>query len=90
MENNNTLLKQADFEKIATEGDKIYNNIKQQYEPGKNGQFLAIEIESKDIFLAPTSAEAVSKAKEKHTDKIFYIVKIGYGVAETLAMIYSK
>jgi len=79
------LIKNADIEKIAREGAKIYEGVKLQYEPKENGKYLAIDIDSKDIYLADDSIEAVEIAKKEHPDKIFYVVKIGFDYAETLA-----
>lgn len=79
------LIKQADIQKIAEEGSKIYDDVKVKYEPQDNGKFLAIDIESKDIFLGNTSSEAVELARKAHPNKVFYVVKIGHSVAETLA-----
>lgn len=83
--NGEELIKQADIQKIATEGAKIYEGIKPQYEPAKNGKFLAIDIESKDTFVGNTSSEAVELARKAHPNKVFYVVKIGFSAAETLA-----
>jgi hypothetical protein len=79
------LLKTADLQKIATEGVNIYTEIKSKYEPDHKGEFLAIEIESKKVYLAPTSAEAVVKARIENPDKVFFVMKIGFDAAETMA-----
>lgn len=83
--NNNDLIKKADIQKIAEAGAKIYETIKLKYEPTQNGKFLAIDIESKDAFIASTSSEAVELARKAHSNKVFYVVKIGFSAAETLA-----
>jgi hypothetical protein len=79
------LLKNADIERVAKEGALIYQSVKSKYEPTSTGQFLAIDIESRDQYLAPTSAEAVIKARAAHPNKVFYVVKVGFDAAETLA-----
>jgi hypothetical protein len=84
------LIKNADIDKIAEEGQKIYDKIKIKYEPKHNGEFLAIEIESRQVYLGKTSAEAVEVARLKHKNKVFYVVKIGYTVAETLAGLFKE
>jgi hypothetical protein len=90
MPNREDLIKNADLEKIAKEGQKIYDKIKIKYEPEHNGEFLAIEIESGEIFIGKTSAEAVEIARKKHDDKVFFVVKIGYAVAETMASLIEE
>ncbi len=83
--NNDDLIKQTDIQHIAEEGSKIYQEIKSQYDPKEKGKFLAIDIDSKKIYLGTTSVEAVEEAKTNHPDKIFYVVKIGFDAAETMA-----
>ena len=83
--NNEELIKKSDIQKIAEEGAKIYASIKLQYEPVQNGKFLAIDIESKDRYVGTTSSEAVELARSVHSNKVFYVVKIGHSAAETLA-----
>ena len=88
--NNDDLIKKADIQKIAEAGAKIYETIKLQYEPAQNGQFLAIDIESKDTYISNTSSEAVELARKAHPNKVFYVVKIGFSAAETLASLASN
>ena len=90
MNNNDNLLKKTDIEKIATEGQAIYSKIKARYEPEKNGRYLAIEIDSKEVFLGKTGVEATIKARNKYPNKVFYLVKIGFTAAETIARTYFR
>ncbi|HLC63735.1 MAG TPA: hypothetical protein VJK25_00095 [Patescibacteria group bacterium] len=83
--NSEEIIKKANIQSIADEGAKIYESLRLQYEPDQNGKFLAIDIESKEIFTGNTSSEAVELARKAHPDKVFYVVKIGYSAAETLA-----
>ena len=82
---NEELIKKADIQRIAEEGAKIYGQIKTNYEPKENGKFLAIDIDSKEVYLSNTSAEALELARQSHPNKVFYVVKIGFDVAETMA-----
>jgi hypothetical protein len=88
--NTDELIKNADLQTIASEGSVIYQEIKDQYEPREIGKFLAIDIESKDVYLGTTSAEAVEQARESHPQKVFYVVKIGFEAAETMAHLFSS
>lgn len=87
---NEGLLKKTNIQEVAEKGAKIYDRIKSQYEPQKNGEFLAIDIESRDVYLAKTSSEAVELARQVHLNKVFYVVKIGSSAAETLASLLEK
>jgi hypothetical protein len=79
------LIQQAEVQRIATEGAKIYEGIKTDYEPKEIGKFLAIDIDTKQTYLADTSADAVIAGRKNQPNKIFYVVKIGYAAAETMA-----
>jgi len=85
MTNSEELIKNADIQGIASDGAKVYESVKLQYEPAQNGKFLAIDTESKDTFIGNTSSEAVELARKAHPNKVFYVVKIGHSVAETMA-----
>ena len=85
MSNSEELLKNANIQEIAEKGAKIYETVKAKFEPQENGKFLAIDIGSGDAYLANTSSEAVQLARKAHPDTVFYIVKVGYSVAEALA-----
>ena len=89
-DNNGELLKKVDIRKIAEDGAKIYKQVKVNYDPKEKGKFLAIEIENEKIYLGNTSAEAMELARQNHPDKVFYIVKIGYDTAETLAQFFTS
>lgn len=79
------LLKQADIQKIAAEGSKIYQKIKVNYEPKENGKFLAIDIDSQNAYLGDTSAQSLELARQAHPGMVFYVVKIGFDTIETMA-----
>lgn len=85
MNNGEELIKQVNIQKIAEEGAKIYDQIKVQYDPQERGKFLAIDIDSKDAYLGTSSADALALARQQHSNKVFYVVKIGFDVAETMA-----
>jgi hypothetical protein len=59
-------------------GEKRYSQIKDKVEPGMKGKFMSIEVDSGDYFIADDPIEASKKAKEKHLDSVFYLVRIGY------------
>lgn len=81
----NDLLKQVNMEKIASDGTKIYEEIKSRYLPQDIGKYLAIDIDSKDVYLSNNTADAVLAAKKQHPNTIFFVVKIGYSAAEILS-----
>ena len=82
---NNEPIKSVNIQQLADEGSKIYEKLKDQYEPEQNGKFLAIDVETKNVYQGDTSTEAVEKARAAHPDKVFYVVKIGFSASEVLA-----
>ena len=77
--------KEINTEIIAKKGRKIYQAIKKQYEPKYDGKLLAIDTTTKKVYMGDDTIEAVEKGRSENPDTIFYVVKIGYAVAETLA-----
>lgn len=86
---NDDLIKKADIQKIASEGARIYEAIKSEYDPQENGKFLAIDIDTKQVYLGSTSAEALEFARAEHPNKVFYLVKIGFDTAESVARSFA-
>ncbi len=90
MNDDEELIKKADIRKIAEEGAKIYDQVKVKYDPQEKGKFLAIDIDTQKEYFGNTSAEALELAREHHPNKVFYVVKIGFDVAETMAQSFVK
>jgi len=68
-----------DQDRIAEEGQKIYEGIKSKLVPYK-GKIAAIDIETGEYFVGDNVTEATDKALKKHPGKVFYAVRIGYPV----------
>ena len=64
MNDNDELIKKANLQEIVDKGEKIYEQIKSQYEPQHNGKFLAIECKTSSGRLTPAQTEFL-KAKLK-------------------------
>jgi hypothetical protein len=79
------LAKHQPFQEIAEKGAALYQEMKGKYEPADNGKFLAIEVESKKPYIGNTSGEALEQARAENPGKLFYVVKVGFDSAETLA-----
>ena len=84
------LIKKVDIEKLADEGEKIYEEVKSEYLPQDMGKYLAIEVESKNVFLGEHSSDAVELAKKVHPNKMFFVVKIGYSANEILSKMENE
>ena len=60
-------------------GREIYYKINLELEKEHKGKVLLIEIDSGDYFVDEKPHEAMSKAKAKYPDKIFYCSRVGFG-----------
>ena len=66
-------------EQVARKGEEIYiKKLKSILEPKENGRFVAIDVISEEYFLGDTVLEALEKAREKYSDRLFHTIKIGY------------
>lgn len=90
MTDNDELIKKANLQEIVDKGEKIYEQIKSQYEPQHNGKFLVIEVESGKVYFGEEAIDARDAAKKDFPDKVFYLLKIGQGYIETLAKYRKK
>lgn len=77
MEDMETPVVVADAREIATKGKQIYQRLQAELEEKYLGRFVAIEVESGDYFVGDTLTEADAKAREKHPDQVFYVVRVG-------------
>ena len=85
----NDILKNTDIQQIAEKGATIYERVKDNYGQEEKGKFVAIEVESGKVYLGCTSAEALEIARKNHPDKVFYVVKIGFDFAESMAEYFT-
>jgi hypothetical protein len=81
----NDFAKTMPFEEVAQKGADVYESIKADYESTQLGKFLAIEPDSKKSYVGTDIAEALDEARSENPGKLFYVVKIGFSTAETLA-----
>jgi len=79
------LAKNQPFQEIAEKGAALYREMKAEYELTQRGKFLAIEVEKKKVYIGNTSGEALEQARSENPGTLFYVVKVGFDSAETLA-----
>ena len=65
-------------EDITKRGQEIYfNELLEELEKNHSGEYLVLEVESKEQFISSDLLAALNEAKEKYSNKVFYIVQIG-------------
>lgn len=73
------------MQNLVEKGKDFYNqNLKTILEPNRNGEFIAIEPESGQYFLANTSREVMDAAHNALPHKKFYLQKVGFTFAHSL------
>lgn len=68
-------------ESITSRAKAIYEEIRAQLESERSGEFVAIEPDSGDFFLADSFDAAVAKAVARHPGKISHTIHIGKDAA---------
>jgi hypothetical protein len=62
---------------IVEAGKKIYERHRAELEARERGQFVAIDIASAELFVAPSGEEAVRKARRSGRKGPFHLVRVG-------------
>jgi hypothetical protein len=80
--------KLPDINALSKIAEDIYNNIPNDVKEENNGNFIAIELDSKEYFFGAGKDEAVQKAKSKYADKLVFIRRVGN--VERIQQLYKK
>ncbi len=63
---------------ITRKGEEIYiNELKDRLESSHNGEYVIIDIDSKEYFVNKDLVVALEEARKKFPGKLFFIVQIG-------------
>lgn len=69
-------------EEIGRQGQKLYEqHIRAQVEDRFYGQFLVIDIDSGDYEVDSKELSALERARTKHPEGLFYLMRIGASAA---------
>ncbi len=75
---------QVDWDEFVEKAKAIYEQLKPQLLPHYKGWFIAIDPETGDYELGKTTMEARQKLQERHPNKVFYLMRVGYRAAGRL------
>jgi len=67
----------VNLEEFGKKSIDFYNQIKTKLETEAMSKYAALDYETQSYWLGETASEALSKAKEKYPEKIFYLVQVG-------------
>lgn len=65
---------------IGRIGKQIYNELEKKLVSSYPKQYVAIEPTTGDYFIGKTLGEAITKAKQKYPDRLFYTTPIGVDI----------
>ena len=72
-------------DEISSRGQMLYDQqIQARVDADNKGKFLILDIETGDYEMDENEWVALQRAKTKHPDAAFYIVRIGYPTAHKL------
>jgi hypothetical protein len=72
----------AETRSVISRAKEIYEErLKSDLEAGHRDEFVAIEPDSGDFFIAPTFDAAVKLARSKHPSKLSHTIRVGHATA---------
>ena len=70
---------------LVARGKKFYQDkLKALLEPSQTGQFVALEPDTEQYFVAADAVDALLAGRAKMPDKLFFLVRIGYPTAHKM------
>lgn len=61
-----------------------YEEIRGELERDHRGDYVMIELDSRDYYMGRTPHDALRQAEAAHPDKAFYLVRVGYKAVHKL------
>jgi len=78
------------LEEFSKQSEKFYDQIKAKLEVDFKGKYAALDFESKEYWIGEIPSDALSKAKEKYPDKLFYLIQVGSPTTFSIQSMSSK
>lgn len=80
---NTTVPQSRTPEEIIQLGEQIYFEKKNDLEQNHYGEFVVIDVDTKDCIINADKTIAIQEAEKKYPDKLFFIAQIGNLKAQT-------
>jgi len=69
----------TDPEAFARDAEEYYErHLRASLEPEHHGDYLVLDVESGDYEVDADEMAAIDRARAKHPDRVFYILRVGY------------
>ena len=72
----------VDVEGIARRGQEYYEqHLRAELEPEHTGKYLFLDVETGEYEMDEDQLAAMARARSKHPETVFYILRVGYPAA---------
>ena len=86
-----TVTRRYSKEEFATRGDALYEQlIRSEFEPERNGDFVAIDIDSGDFEIDRSELAALDRLRERRPQAQPWLRKIGFRFAHKFGSLPAK
>ena len=66
---------------VIEAGKKIYERHRERLEASERGQFVAIDVASGELFIAPSGEDALRNARADGRKGPFHLIRVGFRAA---------
>jgi hypothetical protein len=77
-----------DREAFARRAEEYYDRVlRPRLEPGHEGEFLFLDVDSGDYELDADELAAMRRARAKHPHTVFYIMRVGHSAVDRIGVL---
>jgi len=75
----------VDPSELVARGEAYYDeHLRASVEPQHTGKFLALDVESGDYEVDEDELAAIHRARARHPESLFYVMRVGFRAAHRL------
>jgi hypothetical protein len=77
-----SLMSTQETKSLARRAKSLFEDqLRKELEAENHGKYVAIEPDSHDYFVAETFSEAIRASRNKHPEKLAFVIRIGHEAA---------
>lgn len=69
------------LDEFSKQSEAYYTRIKSGLEEKHKGKYIALDFRNEKFWIGETASEALSKAKAEFSDRLFYLIQVGFSSA---------
>ena len=77
------------LEAFSKKSEEYYSSITKKLEKKYSGKYVALDYGNKEFFIGETASNALSSAKVKNPDRLYYVKLIGAKSAFTIQSLFK-